>query len=474
MISEGWEDVFAVFDAAVATSGVERDALLARECGDNAWLRGKVESLLAAHQDAEGFLSGGLSRTTQASGGLSSPVSRILEPGTRIGVFEVERFAGAGGMGEVYRARDTRLDRHVALKILSADGATDPRRRARFAYEARAIARLSHPHICALHDLGHHDGVDFLVMEYLRRRNAGVAAAERSAARCGGRAHCHSDRGGAECGTCRRHRAQRPETGQHHAGERRLCAGWRAGIEAARLRARPVPDDTADRRIGNVSRRSCGVDRTGCDRRYSAVHGARTGARRGGGSPKRYLLVRLRALRDGFGTRGLCGRRRGRCHVRHSPRGSSSPAVRSISIGGGHRQCIAPAGETHRALPGKGPGPALRPDARRQTRASGDCARPGGNQRAPLETTDCRRRCGGDGDRRGDRASPSHAPGTATAALDESRAIDLAERPRNVADVFAGRHAGGVFLERRARGQLRHLREDGRLVGRPTTDDRSR
>ena len=70
-------------------------------------------------------------------------------------------------MGEVYRARDTRLDRHVALKILSADGATDPRRRARFAYEARAIARLSHPHICALHDLGHHEGVDFLVMEYL-------------------------------------------------------------------------------------------------------------------------------------------------------------------------------------------------------------------------------------------------------------------------------------------------------------------
>ena len=62
MISERWEDVFAVFDAAVATSGVERDALLARECGDNARLRGKVESLLAAHQDAEGFLSGGLAR----------------------------------------------------------------------------------------------------------------------------------------------------------------------------------------------------------------------------------------------------------------------------------------------------------------------------------------------------------------------------------------------------------------------------
>ena len=167
MISDNWEGVFAVFDAALSTSGVERDEFLGRECGDNARLRDEVESLLAAHRDAEGFLSGGQVRATRASGGPSSPVSRILVPGTRIGVFEVESFAGAGGMGEVYRARDTRLDRHVALKILSPDATTDLRGRARLAYEARAIARLSHPHICALHDIGHHEGLDFLVMEYL-------------------------------------------------------------------------------------------------------------------------------------------------------------------------------------------------------------------------------------------------------------------------------------------------------------------
>ena len=167
MISDNWEDVFAVFDAALSTSGVERDEFLGRECGDNARLRDKVESLLAAHRDADGFLSGGQVRATRASGGPSSPVSRILAPGTRIGVFEVESFAGAGGMGAVYRALDTRLDRHVALKILSPDATTDLRGRARLAYEARAIARLSHPHICALHDIGHHEGLDFLVMEYL-------------------------------------------------------------------------------------------------------------------------------------------------------------------------------------------------------------------------------------------------------------------------------------------------------------------
>ena len=148
-------------------------------------LRDEVESLLAANRDAQGFLSGGQVRATSAPGGPSSAGSRILTPGTRIGVFEIESFAGAGGMGEVYRARDTRLDRHVALKILSSDAPADTRGRARFAYEARAIARLSHPHICALHDLGHHDGVDFLVMEYLdgetlaaRLRRGTVAIAE--------------------------------------------------------------------------------------------------------------------------------------------------------------------------------------------------------------------------------------------------------------------------------------------------------
>ena len=70
-------------------------------------------------------------------------------------------------MGEVYRARDTRLDRHVAIKVLPREAAADPRGRAQFTYEARAIARLSHPHICALHDFGHHEGIDFLVMEFL-------------------------------------------------------------------------------------------------------------------------------------------------------------------------------------------------------------------------------------------------------------------------------------------------------------------
>jgi hypothetical protein len=90
-----------------------------------------------------------------------------LLSGTRLGAYEVTAQIGALGMGEVYKARDTRLDRTVAVKVLPADLAADPDRRARFEREARAIAALSHPHICTIHDVGRHEEIDYLVMEYL-------------------------------------------------------------------------------------------------------------------------------------------------------------------------------------------------------------------------------------------------------------------------------------------------------------------
>jgi eukaryotic-like serine/threonine-protein kinase len=90
-----------------------------------------------------------------------------LLTGARLGPYEVLELVGAGGMGEVYRARDTRLDRTVALKLLPATLAADPSRRARFDREARAISALSHPHICTLHDIGDQDGQAYLVMEFV-------------------------------------------------------------------------------------------------------------------------------------------------------------------------------------------------------------------------------------------------------------------------------------------------------------------
>ena len=88
-----------------------------------------------------------------------------LVSGTRLGPYETVEPLGAGGMGEVYRGRDTRLERTVAIKILPAHLSNDPVRKQRFEREAKTISSLNHPHICVLHDVGHQDGIDYLVME---------------------------------------------------------------------------------------------------------------------------------------------------------------------------------------------------------------------------------------------------------------------------------------------------------------------
>jgi len=90
-----------------------------------------------------------------------------LTPGTKLGPYQIESLLGAGGMGEVYRARDTRLDRAVAIKILTQGVADTPEVRQRFEREARAVSSLSHPHICVLYDVGNQDGIEYLVMEHL-------------------------------------------------------------------------------------------------------------------------------------------------------------------------------------------------------------------------------------------------------------------------------------------------------------------
>src|SRR5262252_1034699 len=88
-----------------------------------------------------------------------------LSSGTKLGPYEILAPLGAGGMGEVYRACDTRLERTVAIKILPAQFSSDPVRKQRFEREAKIISSLNHPHICVLHDIGHQGGIDYLVME---------------------------------------------------------------------------------------------------------------------------------------------------------------------------------------------------------------------------------------------------------------------------------------------------------------------
>ena len=151
-----WQQIESLCHAALARPVAERSAFLAEACGNDAALRGEVESLVARAASAASFLE------TPAAGG--APVSLV---GRQLGAYRIEQAIGAGGMGEVYRASDTRLARTVAIKILPRDLAADPDRRQRFQREARAIAALNHANICTIHDVGCDEGVDYLVLEFV-------------------------------------------------------------------------------------------------------------------------------------------------------------------------------------------------------------------------------------------------------------------------------------------------------------------
>ena len=167
MRPEQWERVRALFHSALGRPPSERTSYLRAQTDVEAEIRGEVESLLAAHPEAEGFLS-----TPLADGQNSDEPDRpILTPGTQVGHFEILTRIGTGGMGEVYQARDMRLDRAVAIKVLAPDRAGDPHGRERFEREARLISMLSHPHICTLYDVGsvsvEGGEMPYLVMELL-------------------------------------------------------------------------------------------------------------------------------------------------------------------------------------------------------------------------------------------------------------------------------------------------------------------
>ena len=163
MDSERWQQVARLYGAVLERAPSERAAFLAEASGADEGIKHEVESLL--EHDGEPMLIDEPMLETAAA--VLDADHSDLNPGDLLGPYRIERLVGAGGMGQVYRATDTRLDRVVALKILQPDLAADVRFRARFEREAHAIATLTHPNICTLHDVGHHDGVDFLVMEYL-------------------------------------------------------------------------------------------------------------------------------------------------------------------------------------------------------------------------------------------------------------------------------------------------------------------
>ncbi|HZU24658.1 MAG TPA: protein kinase [Bryobacteraceae bacterium] len=151
MQAELWKKVDELYHAALAEAPEKRAEFLARACPD-AQVRAEVQSLL--EQAGGSFLD-------------TSPLPSVVRPGAKLGNFQLLERVGRGGMGEVWRARDSRLKRDVAIKVLPPHLSTTPHFRLRFKREAEAISALNHAHICTLHDIGHENGIDYLVMEYL-------------------------------------------------------------------------------------------------------------------------------------------------------------------------------------------------------------------------------------------------------------------------------------------------------------------
>lgn len=164
MTPERWKEIEQIYQQAQQRDAPARLAFLDNACAGDAELRRQVESLLKADNDAESFLD------TPALNLAAQMIADEQKPslvGKQISHYKIIERVGAGGMGEVYRARDTRLGRDVAIKVLPSHFAADDQLRRRFEREARAISSLSHPHICAIYDIGHEDGINFLVLEYV-------------------------------------------------------------------------------------------------------------------------------------------------------------------------------------------------------------------------------------------------------------------------------------------------------------------
>ena len=159
------QSVEKLFGDALDMAPEARHAFLDAACRHEPELKHLVEQLLMENERAGSFLKEPLVDLSTKAGFQTDAIS--LTPGTRLGPYEILAAVGAGGMGEVYRARDTRLGRDVAVKTLSTHLWFDPDLKRRFEREARAISSLTHPNICSLYDIGSQDGIDFIVMEYL-------------------------------------------------------------------------------------------------------------------------------------------------------------------------------------------------------------------------------------------------------------------------------------------------------------------
>ena len=163
MTPERLQQVSRIYHDALVRDTSEREAFVRQACGDDEAMRQEVDSLLAQPASAEDFL--GEPAMAMAARLMQPDAATSLLTGRRIGPYQLLDLLGVGGMGEVYRARDTRLGREVAVKVLPRLFSADPERLARFQREARLLASLNHPHIAAIYGVEEADGVHALVLE---------------------------------------------------------------------------------------------------------------------------------------------------------------------------------------------------------------------------------------------------------------------------------------------------------------------
>jgi serine/threonine protein kinase len=163
---ERWQRIKEIFHSAQERPPADRPDFLNQVCGDDLLIREEVEALLTADAGNENFLT---SPAFEFAAGMLSDEAAEFAAGERVGRYEILCSLGAGGMGQIYLARDAQLGRNIALKLISQEFATDPRRVLRFEQEARAASALNHPNVCVIHEIGITDqGRHFIAMEYIQ------------------------------------------------------------------------------------------------------------------------------------------------------------------------------------------------------------------------------------------------------------------------------------------------------------------
>src|SRR6476659_5338741 len=164
MVDEKWQKVREVFDSALRRKPEERRNFIHQACGEDKTLLAEVESLLSSLDSAESFME---TPAVAEVAHMMESETKKLEAGKCFGHYEIIKQIGVGGMGEVYLAKDTRLERKTAIKILRGNVAQDEERMQRFVREAKSASALNHPNIITIYEIGETDNTHFIATEYI-------------------------------------------------------------------------------------------------------------------------------------------------------------------------------------------------------------------------------------------------------------------------------------------------------------------